>query len=208
MGFNTTYTADRIGGERFYFPFWREVELVRPDMSQIAPQPTQEQAAPITDELNGSIEHPEEEETAVQKILDEYTDLPPEEQQGRPVLSYQIPQQIAEVLLTTLPLSPLYRHNRDIEVTTAWKIKGTTKAIIGYDGEDRQDGPWFMLPPAGEANLDLRWMMLQSLYREYPFEIDYLSEKTARSVLKATYPKHRRGMEQLLHESQATALKS
>lgn len=169
-------------------------------MSQARPPSSSVGAAPLSQELNKEVEHFDGDNASVEKVLEQYTDLPPEKQRGRPVLSHQIPQSIAKELLTALPLTLLYRYNRETEATVAWKVGDTTKALIRYDATSRDEGPWYMLPPLGEAQLDLRWMMLQSVFREIPFMIDYLPEGTVRSILQTTRPEHRAGIETLLAE--------
>ena len=99
-----------------------------------------------------------------------------------------------------MPLTPLYRYSRDSEITTAYRVGGTTKALIRFEDRERSTGARYMLPPLGEAQLDLRWMLLQSRFREIPFAVEYLPEDTVRSILKTTRPEHRVGMERLLAE--------
>ncbi|QLH82393.1 hypothetical protein [Halosimplex pelagicum] len=168
-------------------------------MSQASSTAGQSRTAPLTQELNEDVDYFDGEHATTEEILNEYTDLPPEKQRGRPVLSYQVPDQIAEELLTSLPVTPLYRYSRETEATTAWKIGDTTKALIRYEDQDRAAGPQYMLPPLGETQLDLRWMMFQSIFREVPFTINYLPEETVRSILQTTRPEHRAGVEQLLN---------
>lgn len=167
-------------------------------MSQATSFTDQSRSVPLSRELNEDIDYFDGENDTVEEVVAEYTDLPPEKQRGRPVLSHQIPQQIAEELLTSLPITPLYRYSRETEATTAWRVGDTTKGLIRYQDQERDAGAWYMLPPVGEAQLDLRWMMLQSVFREILFTIDYLPEDTIQSILKITRPEHRAGIEQLL----------
>lgn len=169
-------------------------------MSQASASSGQNQGAPLAQELNDDVDAFEEEAASVEEMVDAYTDLPPEDQRGRPVLSYQVPPQIGEELLTSMPLTPLYRYSRESETTTAYRVGETTKALIQFEDEDRSMGARYMLPPLGEAQLDLRWMLLQSHFRGIPFAVEYLPEDTVRSILKTTRPEHRVGMEQLLVE--------
>jgi len=173
-------------------------------MSQASSAAGQSRVAPLSEELNEDVDYFEGDNASVEEVVSEYTDLPPEQQRGRPVLSHQVPQQIAEELLTSLPITPLYRYSRESEATTAWKVGDTTKALIRCEDQDRTRGQWYMLPPVGEARLDLRWMMLQSIHREIPFTIDYLTEDTIRSILQTTRPEHRVSVEQLLNECAET----
>jgi hypothetical protein len=167
-------------------------------MSQASLPTESGEEAPFARELNKDVNHFSGENATVQEVIEEYTDLPPEKQRGRPVLSHQIPKRIAEVLQTSLPLTPIYRYSRETESTTAWRIAGTTKALIRSNDTARDSDPWYMLPPLGETQLDLRWMMLQSDFREIPFTIEYLPDETIRTILKTTRPEHRAAIETLL----------
>jgi hypothetical protein len=169
-------------------------------MSQASASSGQSQVASLSRELNEDVDGFEAEAASVEEVVDAYTDLPPEDQRGRPVLSDQVPPVIGEELLTSLPLTPLYRYSRGSETTTAYRIGETTKALIRFEDEERSMGARYMLPPLGEAQLDLRWMLLQSRFREIPFTVEYLTEDTVRSILKTTRPEHRAGIEQLLAE--------
>lgn len=169
-------------------------------MSQASASSGQKQGAPLSRELNDGVNGYGGEAASVEEVVDAYTDLPPEEQRGRPVLSSQVPAQIAEELVTSLPLTPLYRCSRGSETTTAYQVGETTKALIRVEDEERTIGTRYMIPPVGEAQLDLRWMLLQSRFREIPFTVEYLPEETIRSILKTTRPEHRAGIEQLLAE--------
>ncbi|MCD2200944.1 hypothetical protein LPA44_13725 [Halobacterium sp. KA-4] len=170
-------------------------------MSQAPASTGQSEVAPVSRELNKNVNSFDGGCASIEEVIEANTDLPPEEQRGRPVLSKQVPLQIGEALLTTLPMTPLYRYSRGSESTTAWRVGETTQALIRCEDEDR-GVQWDMLPAVGEAQLDLRWMMLQSLFREIPFAIDYLSEGTVRSILRVTQPNHRVAIEQLLGDCQ------
>lgn len=169
-------------------------------MSQATQPNTGEHDVSISEELNSGIETLEENASA-QEVVEAYTDLPPEKQRGRPVLSYQIPTEIAELVLTSLPLTPLYSYSRETESTAAWRIGDTSKALIRYAAPSRDGSPIYMLPPVGETQLDLRWMLLQSRSRDIPFTIGYLPDETTWSILKTTRPEHRSGVETLLNEA-------
>lgn len=173
-------------------------------MTQISVSENQNRAAPLSRELNDDIGYVDGSRASVEEVISTYTDRPPEEQRGRPVLSSQVPPRIAEGLLTSLPVTLLYQYRRDTEVTTAWRFNDTTKALIRCDDSARDRGEWYMLPPVGEAQLDLRWMALHSVYREIPFTISYLAEDTLRSLLQMTRPKDRAGVEQLLTRHRET----
>lgn len=169
-------------------------------MSQATQPNTGEHDVSISEELNSDVGTPTE--TALpQEVIEAYTDLPPEKQRGRPILSYQIPTEIAELVLTSLPLTPLYSYSRETESTAAWRVGNTFKALVRYTAPSREGTPVFMLPPVGEAQLDLRFMLLQSCFRDISFTIGFLPEETIRSILKTTRPEHRHGMETLLDEA-------
>jgi hypothetical protein len=171
-------------------------------MSTTTPPASQRTATPIAQELNKEDDYDAGDGKAVGVVVSEYTDIPPEKQRGRPILSQQIPQPIAEKLLTEFSLTPLYSHSRETESVTAWKVGETTKALLRCDEGSTNRGSWYMLPSVGEARLDLRWLMLQSIHRDINFTIEYLTEETIKSILKITRPEHRVAIEKLLRKLQ------
>jgi len=171
-------------------------------MSQATQPNTGEHDVSISEELNSEVGTAEG-NASIQEVLKAYTDLPPEKQRGRPVLSYQIPTEVAELILTSLPLTPLYKHSREAESTAAWRVADTSKALIRHTAPSRGGSPMYMLPPVGETQLDLRWLLLQSRSRDMPFTIEYLPDETTWSILKTTRPEHRKGVETLLNEAVA-----
>lgn len=167
-------------------------------MSQAYSHSDTQESGTIATELNRETEYYTGEDASPDEVVDAYTNLAPEKQRGRKVLGYQVPEIVAEELLTSLPLTLLYSYKRETETVTAWKINETTKALISYNDPSRSDGSWYMLPPLGETRLDLRWVLFQSVHREIPIEITYLEEETLRSILKCTRPEHRDGTELLI----------
>lgn len=169
-------------------------------MSHATQPNTGEHDVSISEDLNSGVEALER-NASTQEVVEAYTDLPPEKQRGRPVLSYQIPAEIGKLVLTSLSLTPLYRYTREAESTAAWRVGGTSKALIRYTAPSRDGSPMYMLPPVGETQLDLRWVLLQSRFRDVPFTINYLPDETTWSILKTTRPEHRKGVETLLNEA-------
>lgn len=131
-------------------------------------------------------------------VFKEYTDTSDVDGGTRPhVLDHQLPVPIAEAILTTLPLSPLYQYHRDNEQVTAWRVGGTSKALIRLDTRNRTT---YLLPALGEAQLDVFWMLAFSLRFRHPFTLTYLTETAVESVLSATRPAWREGTEELLYD--------
>lgn len=130
-------------------------------------------------------------------VFKEYTDTSDVDGGTRPhVLEHQVPVPIAEEILTTLPLSPLYQYHRKTEQVTAWRVDETSKALIRQDTRTRTQ---YLLPDLGEAQLDVFWMLAFSLRFRHPFTLTYLTESTVESVLSTTPPPWREGAEKLLY---------
>lgn len=130
-------------------------------------------------------------------VFKEYTDTSDVDGGTRPhVLEYQIPTPIAEAILTTLPLSPLYQYHRKTEQVTSWQVGETSKALIRLDTRTRT---LYLLPALGEAQLDVFWMLAFSLRFRHPFTLTYLTDSTVESVLSTTRPSWREGTEKLLY---------
>lgn len=130
-------------------------------------------------------------------VFQEYTDTSDVDGGTRPhVLDQQIPVVIAETILTTLPISPLYQYHRENEQATAWRVDGTSKALIRLDTRNRTT---YLLPALGEAQQDVFWMLAFSLKFRHPFTLTYLTTSTVESVLSMTRPAWREGAEELLY---------
>lgn len=112
------------------------------------------------------------------------------------VLTAQIPPCVGETILTQLPLSLMYRYQRDADCMTAWQIGDTSHALLRYDGT--ADAPVYLLPPYGESADDLFWMLAESIERGIDFQIDSLDASVTASILSMMRPQYRVGAEALL----------
>lgn len=118
------------------------------------------------------------------------------------VLSHQVPACVGEATLTAVSLAPLYQYHRDTEQLTAWRIAGTTSALIRYQSPDRDI---YMIPPLGETQRDLFWMLSASEFYEIQFTLTYLNSSSLEFLIKTTRPRRRHSTERMLYDALKSA---
>lgn len=120
------------------------------------------------------------------------------------VLNYQIDPVIAEVLQEELTLEPVYKHSIDDSLThEMWRVADTASSALvkitaSKNGEERVH---YALPPAGEAELDLRWWAINAHYHDRTFTIHHVTDDAIENLLHLSPEEWVAGVSHLLSES-------